>query len=87
MKAYVVGTHLKCLTKVILMSTHSMFSWRNKENISTFWLKKKKPYFRLHVFLSDFFTFIYHKSRMTQIDSLVYMYIFHFLQLVYQNKK
>ena len=32
-KTYVVGTHQKCLAKMLLMSTHNMFSWRNKENI------------------------------------------------------
>ena len=31
MKTYVVGTHLKCLAKVLLMSTHNMFSWRKQE--------------------------------------------------------
>ena len=35
-KTYVVGTHLKCLVEVLLMSTHNhMFSWRNKKNICT----------------------------------------------------
>ena len=32
MKIYVVGTYKKCLTEVLVMSTH-MFSWRNKKNI------------------------------------------------------
>ena len=37
---YVVGTHKKRLGEALLMSTHNMFLWRNKKNISTFWLKK-----------------------------------------------
>ena len=31
MKTYVVGTHQKCLTKALLMSTHNMFSVRKKK--------------------------------------------------------
>ena len=37
-----VGTQQKCLFEALLMSTHNMFSWRNKKNIPTFWLKKEK---------------------------------------------
>ena len=51
-----------------------MFSWRNQKNSSTFQLKNKKTkiecliwcssYFRLFFFfLSNFFTFIHHKSK------------------------
>ena len=35
---HVLGTHQKCLTEVLLMSTH-MFSWQNRKNINTLWLK------------------------------------------------
>ena len=31
MKTYVVGTHKKQITEAFLMSTHNMFSWRNKK--------------------------------------------------------
>ena len=31
MKTYVVGTHSKCLTEVLQMSTHNMFPCRNKK--------------------------------------------------------
>ena len=30
------------------MSTHNMFSWRNKIRINTYWLKKKNNYEYLH---------------------------------------
>ena len=33
-KTYAVGTHLKCLAEVLLMSTHNMFLWKNKKKIS-----------------------------------------------------
>ena len=41
MKTYAVGTQKKRLGKVLLMNTTTYISWRNKKNISNFWLKKK----------------------------------------------
>ena len=36
MKVYVVDTHQKLLSEMLLMSTHNIcFSWRNKKNINT----------------------------------------------------
>ena len=29
---YVVGTHLKCLSEMLLMSTHTMFLWKIRKN-------------------------------------------------------
>ena len=37
---HTVSMHNKRLAKALLMSTHHTFSWRNKENIYTFWLEK-----------------------------------------------
>ena len=31
MKTYIVGTHWKCLSEVLLVSTHNMFLWRNRK--------------------------------------------------------
>ena len=53
MKIYVVGTHSKCLEKALLMCTHYMFPWRNKINISTFWMKNV-PYLDLCFFFFFF---------------------------------
>ena len=36
------GYSLKCLSEALLMSTHNMFSCRNKKNISILWFEKKK---------------------------------------------
>ena len=40
------GYLLEHLNKALLMSTHSMFSWRNNKNNHAFWLKKA-PYLEL----------------------------------------
>ena len=34
-----MGTDKKRLTEVLLLCTHIMFTWRNKKNVNTFWLK------------------------------------------------
>ena len=57
-----------------------MFSWRDKKHISAFRLNKLS-YCRL--FFSTFFTFNDNKSKMAQIDSL----IFHFYNLPIKIKK
>ena len=43
MKTYVVGTHMKCLSKVRLMNIHNIcfHEKKKKKNINTFWLEKK----------------------------------------------
>ena len=57
------------------MSTITYVLWRNVKTIldNTFWLKKV-PYLELCLFqvtfIKYFFTFIHHKSKMTQIDNL-----------------
>ena len=45
-----------------------MFSWRNEKKYKYFWVEL------FEAILSNFFTFIDHKSRMTQMDS----FEFHF---------
>ena len=42
------------------MSTHNMFSWRNKKKYQYFWVDLFKPFYQI------VFTFIDHKSRKTQ---------------------
>ena len=56
------------------MSTHNMFSCRNKEKYQYFSVKK---FFLFQAVLSNFFAFIYYKAKMTQMDSL----LFHFYNL------
>ena len=62
------------------MSTHNiMFSWRNKKEYQYFSVETGALF---QAILSNFFTFIDHKSRMTQIDSLE----FHFFITCLEKK-
>ena len=39
---YVVGTHQKCLSKALKLSTYNMFSWEIRKNTDYVLVKKKK---------------------------------------------
>ena len=62
-----------CGTKVLLMSTNNMFSWRIKKNNNTFWLKSL-PYFGSELHKKWIFMFI--------IGEYEYL-IFHFTLLLH----
>ena len=68
----------KCLGKAFLTSTHNMFSWRNKTNVSTFWLKKHLIWVALHSTVSCMSDFRYrgHKFE-SQLYYITFLEIDH----------
>ena len=62
---------------------HTMFFVFLHENIMLWVLIRTLRSFFFFFFLSNFFSFIHHKSKMTQTDGLVLQ----FLQITYKKKK